>query len=94
MALPDTSHLRTYIGPYPPARPKDTRTWIWSKCDRCPWTVCYLEDRNSMRYTIEFWEHAEQGCGPGEVPAQDDGGPAGQIALFASDPAGQLALFG
>lgn len=61
--MPDeTPWIRTYIGPYPPSRPTDTRTHIWSICDRCGWYCCHLEDRAAMQHTIEYFEHKREGC--------------------------------
>lgn len=102
VALPDASHIRTYIGPRPPARPTDVRTFIWSLCTRCPWTICYLEDRHAMRHTIEMFDHAEEGCGPVAAAQPADGNDQadavdepGQLYLFGGAPRAetQLALF-
>lgn len=49
--------IRTHVGPYPPARPKDSRTFIWSRCWECGWTVAHLEESQSMQHTIEVGEH-------------------------------------
>ncbi|GAA4627001.1 hypothetical protein GCM10023196_037510 [Actinoallomurus vinaceus] len=70
--VPDTSHIKTWIGPYPPSRPKDTATFIWSVCQRCRWYACHREDRQSMEHTIQVWDHARTSC--------EDGG---QRSLFA-----------
>ena len=52
--MPD---VRTYIGPYPPTKPKDTRTFIWSRCDSCGWLAVHLEESQSMQHTIVVSEH-------------------------------------
>jgi hypothetical protein len=61
-AVPDQSDIRTWIGPRPPSRPHDCRTFIWSRCSRCTWYACHLEDSRSMQHTIEVFDHARSDC--------------------------------
>jgi hypothetical protein len=68
----DLSNIRTYVGPYPPSRRKDYRTFIWSTCTVCGWYACHLEDQQSMQHTIETFDHARSGCAE-----------QGQLSLFA-----------
>jgi hypothetical protein len=56
--------MRSVIGPYPPGRPTDPRTFIWSVCPGCGITIGpHIEDRDSMLHTIETSEH-EKLCLP------------------------------
>ncbi|WP_327411212.1 hypothetical protein OG458_42315 (plasmid) [Streptomyces sp. NBC_01281] len=65
----DTRHIRTWMGPRPPSRPKDTRTFIWSRCTRCGWYACFLEDRQAMEHTMAVQDHARDACAPhGQLP--------------------------
>ncbi|MEU2057136.1 hypothetical protein [Streptomyces bungoensis] len=70
----DTSHVRTWMGPYPPSRPRDPRTFIWSQCTRCDWYACFLEDQQAMEHTMAVQEHARDAC-------ETDG----QLALLTGD---------
>ncbi|MFE8941179.1 hypothetical protein ACFYNX_27355 [Streptomyces sp. NPDC007872] len=71
----DTSHIRTWLGPRPPSRPTDARTFIWSTCTRCGWYVCFLEDQQAMEHTMAVKEHARDAC------ASD-----GQLSLLIAEP--------
>lgn len=51
------SNVRTHIGPRPPTRPSDVRTWIWSRCWECGWLAEHLEESQSMQHSIEVAEH-------------------------------------
>lgn len=65
----DTRHIPTWTGPYPPSRPKDTRTFIWSRCTRCGWYACFLEDQQAMEHTMAVQDHAQDACAPdGQLP--------------------------
>ena len=51
------SQIRTHVGPRPPSRPNDQRTFIWSCCWDCGWLAEHLEESQSMQHTIETAEH-------------------------------------
>ena len=51
------SQIRTHVGPRPPSRPNDQRTFIWSRCWDCGWLAEHLEESQSMQHTIETAEH-------------------------------------
>ncbi|MER7195769.1 hypothetical protein [Streptomyces flaveolus] len=73
-ARTDTRHIHTSIGPYPPSRPNDTRTFIWSRCTRCGWYACFLEDQQAMEHTMAVQEHARDACEPdGQMLLPTDG---------------------
>ncbi|WP_331726054.1 hypothetical protein [Streptomyces sp. NBC_00470] len=90
---PDTSHIRTSIGPRPPSRPRDVRTFMWSRCTLCGWYACHPEDQQAMEHTMRVTEHAQDGCATqdGQLSflteqAQDGGAaPDGQLALLLAD---------
>lgn len=68
-ARADTSHIRTWLGPRPPSRPKDNRTFIWSQCTRCDWYACFLEDQQAMEHTMTVADHARDACAAdGQLP--------------------------
>lgn len=58
----DTHHIHTGMGPYPPSRPQDPRTFIWSRCTRCGWYACFLEDQQAMEHTMAVQDHARDAC--------------------------------
>ncbi|HLU99612.1 MAG TPA: hypothetical protein VKZ89_22515 [Thermobifida alba] len=65
----DTSHIATWMGPRPPSLPRDTRTYIWSRCIRCGWYACFLEDQQAMEHTMAVQDHARDACAPnGQLP--------------------------
>ncbi|MER5888042.1 hypothetical protein ABT160_29845 [Streptomyces sp. NPDC001941] len=66
----NTRHIPTRLGPRPPSRPHDTRTYIWSTCTRCGWYACFLEDQQAMEHTLAIQEHARDACAlpDGQLP--------------------------
>lgn len=62
--VPRDTQILTKIGPYPPSRPKDSRTHIWSWCRLCGWYACHLEERGSMENYCQTQDHKRDGCEP------------------------------
>lgn len=52
-----SADIVTSIGPYPPSRPKDPRTFIWSRCRGCGWGATHPEESRSMEHCIAVAEH-------------------------------------
>lgn len=48
--------IRTHVGPRPPTKPTDTRTFVWSRCHDCGWLAVHIEE-HSMAHTIDVAEH-------------------------------------
>ncbi|MFD8900551.1 hypothetical protein [Streptomyces ardesiacus] len=70
----DTRHIRTWLGPRPPSRPKDNRTFIWSRCTNCHWYACHLEDQQAMEHTMAVRDHARDACASdGQLPFPIEG---------------------
>ncbi|MFF8478693.1 hypothetical protein [Streptomyces sp. NPDC015414] len=69
----DTRHIRTWMGPDPPSRPNDPRTFIWFRCTRCDWYACFLEDQQAMEHTVAVQDHAHDACETyGQLPLPTD----------------------
>ncbi|MEU7291467.1 hypothetical protein AB0A81_40765 [Streptomyces flaveolus] len=38
------------------------RTFLWSRCTRCGWYACFLEDQQAMEHTMAVQDHARDAC--------------------------------